>query len=95
MDFEALSVAVIASFAVMKLIEALVSPLWDKYGLDRFWLLYVGFVPTAALAWFTGLNVLPVFAEAPIVGRVLTCLAMGFGPSFLWDLTEIPQKPQV
>lgn len=88
MDVEILGVAIVASFVVMKLIEAIITPLWLRLGWDRFYLIYVSLLIGGGLAWYTGLNALPVFVVEPVVGRVLTCLAVGLGPSFLYDLTD-------
>jgi len=77
----------------MKLIEGVIVPAWERAGLDRFYLIYVGIIIGAALGWFTGLNAFPVFSLEPTIGRVLTCLAMGCGPSFLWDLIDKQPKP--
>lgn len=95
MDIAQLGAAIVAAFVVRQLIEALVKPVWTRYQLDSFWLLYVALGIGAPLAWFTGLNALPVFGLAPVVGRVLTCLAVGLGPSFLHDLIDgKPKAPQ-
>lgn len=95
MDLEQLGVAVVAAFVLMKLTEALLVPLWERLKWDRFYLLYVTVVICGGLAWFTGLNFLPIFAKASLVGRILSCLAMGFGPSFLWDLSDRPEPATV
>ena len=92
MNVELLGVAVMASFVIMKLIEAIVSPLWDRLGWDRFWLLYVGLAIGAGVGWFTGLNCFPVFAESPLLGRVLTTLVIGLGPSFIYDIVDGPSR---
>lgn len=88
MDLEILGVAVIAAWAIMKFIDAIIKPIWARLEWDNFWLLYVALAIGAPLAWFTGLNAFPVFAEAPIIGRVLTCLAVGLGPSFIYDISQ-------
>ncbi len=92
MDIEVLGVAIAAAWVLMKIIEAIISPLWERFELDRFWLLYVGLVIGGALGWFTGLNAFPVFVEAPLIGRVLTALVIGLGPSFIWDLLDGPKQ---
>lgn len=95
MDLGQLGAAIVAAFVVHQLVEALVKPLWERLGRDPFWLLYLSVGIGGPLAWFTGLNALPVFGEAPLVGRVLTCLAVGLGPSFLHDLVDgKPETPQ-
>jgi hypothetical protein len=89
--------AALLAFVLMQFVDALIKPaieivnglLRDEDVRERvlnLWPLYVTVAIAGALAWFTGWNALPVFAEAPIVGRVLTCIGIGLGPSFLHDL---------
>jgi len=40
-------------------------------------------------AWQTGLSLLPVSALASTVGRVMSRLFMGMGPSVLYDLVTL------
>jgi len=92
MNIEILGVAVAAAWVLMKLVEAIISPLWDRFKLDRFWLLYVALAIGAPLGWFTGLDAFPVFAQAPVIGRVLTALVIGLGPSTIWDMLDGPKR---
>lgn len=93
MDTGAIGAAVVAAIVLMRLVEQIVKPFFERYALDKFWLAYITLVVGGVLAWFTGLNALPVFAESPVVGRVLTCLIIGLGPSFIYDLLdEVPQE---
>lgn len=61
MDLGALGAALVAAFVIERLVEALVSPVWDKFALDRFWLLYVAWFIGSALAWATA----PSLCRAP------------------------------
>jgi len=92
MDMEAIGAALVAAIVLMRVVETIVKPFFEKYGLDRFWLAYITLLLGGVLAWFTGLNALPVFAVSSAVGRVLTCLIIGLGPSFIYDLLDrVPQ----
>lgn len=92
MDMGAMGAAIVAAIVLMRVVEQVVKPFFERYELDKFWLPYIALVVGGVLAWFTGLNALPVFAVSPVVGRVLTCLIIGLGPSFIYDLLdEIPQ----
>jgi len=88
MDFELLGAAAIAAFVIMRVVDALIKPFFERYELDKFWLQYIAAGIGAPLGWFTGINAFPVFATAPMVGRVITCLVIGLGPSFIYDLTD-------
>jgi hypothetical protein len=91
MDMPALGTAIVAAFVIMRLTEAIIKPLWLRLNLDAFWLLYATLAIGAALGWFTGLNGFPLFPVSPLLGRLLTCLVIGLGPSFIYDLVD--KKP--
>lgn len=95
MDIGQFGAAIVAAFVIMRIIDQAVKPIWEKAKLDSFWYPYLALALGALLGWFTGINALPVFGVAPIVGRVLTCLTIGLGPSFLFDLVQRkPEFPQ-
>ena len=65
----------------------------EKAALRAAWLAVVNLWPfyTSAifgtwLAWYTGLNFLPIFAQSPLVGRIASCVTMAMGPSAAFDL---------
>ena len=88
MNFEALALAGVAAFIVQKLVEAIVTPLFVARGWNRVGLFYVGLVLGALAGWATGLNFLPMFHDPAWAGRVLSCLAIGLGTSFIYDLAD-------
>jgi len=93
MNIELLGAAIVAAFVVMRLIETVVKPLWARAGLDPFWLCYVSLVIGGALGWFTAINAFPVFSPIePIVGRIVTCLFIGLGPSAIYDMIDGPSE---
>jgi hypothetical protein len=93
MDIGQFGAAIVAAFVIMRIIDQAVKPIWEKVKFDDFWYPYLALVLGGALGWFTGINALPVFGVAPIVGRVLTCLTIGLGPSFLFDLVKGRPEP--
>jgi len=93
MSLEQLAAAIVAAWVSMRLVDEIIKPLWEKAALDKFYLKYTGLVVGAGLAWFTGLNAFPVFAESALVGRIVTCIVTGLGPSFLYDLVD--QQPSL
>lgn len=103
MDTEALLGLVVLSFVIKQLIESLVKPVVEIINLYLAgeaqaarariiaqWPFYLGVGIGAPLLWFTGVNALPAF-HPPEIGRVLTCLAAGLGPSFIFDLVKKPE----
>jgi hypothetical protein len=97
-NYEVIAGLIVAAFVVAKLIEAIkepVRPWWEALpDWGRACLQYVVLAVGAALVWFTGLNALPGFSVVwEPLGRILTCLAGGFGPTFVYDMWM--DKPKV
>jgi len=98
MDLHALAFGLVAAFVIAQTLDkivkpplaalALPEPAARRAGLVALWPFYVSLALAAALAWATGLNLFPVFRESGLVGRLLTCVAIGLGPSFLHDLKD-------
>lgn len=94
MDVEAIAGVGLIALIGAKFIEAIIVPLWDKLKIDHLYLLYFGLIAGGTLGWFTPLNVFPIF-EPPVVGKILTCLAIGLGPSFVYDVwLDKPAPPK-
>lgn len=94
MDIESVAGVGLVALLSTKLVEAIIYPIWDKFTLDKFWLLYVGLVFGGLLGWFTPINVFPMF-EPPVVGKAITCLACGLGSSFVYDIwLDKPAPPE-
>jgi hypothetical protein len=73
-----------------RLVGALLTPLFDKFGLDKFYLMYVAWVTGGVLCYFSGLD---LFADAvpnlaPIARLVLTAVAVGGGSNLLHDIFD-------
>ena len=93
MNLEQLGLAIVAAWVCMRLIEAIVKPLWAKAGLDAFYLTYVALVLGTGFGYATGLAAFPVIQIA-LVNRIVTCLVIGLGPSFIYDLIDkTPETP--
>ena len=75
----------------MRLAEEVLKPLYEKANLDLFYFKYVAMALGFGLMWSTGLNAVPIFH--PLVGRIVTCMVVGLGPSFIYDL--IDKEPSV
>jgi len=93
MDLEALAAMVVAALIITAVVEAIIKPIWERLKLDKFWILYVILISGSALGWFTELNGFPIFKEE-VIGRVLSSLAIGLGPSFIYDNFLDNETPQ-
>lgn len=54
------------------------------------WLALVAIAAGAALSWFLGLNVFPFIAN-PLIGQILTAVAVGLGADFLNEMMTTTQ----
>jgi len=87
---EALQAALLIAIFGERLVEYFVTPLFDKYGWDKSWLLYVGALPgfilcvAAEIDLFAMLGItLPYY-----LGIVATGLAVGGGANLVHDIFD-------
>jgi hypothetical protein len=90
MEFAPEVLAIVVGFMVLsnRLIEALVTPLFDKYEIDKFWLLYVAWVLSGVLVFLANVNLFAGIIPNEIVGKVLTAIVAGGGSNLLHDLVD-------
>ena len=87
---------VLLMIVIQKLIEAIIQPLFVRLKVDTWWLLYVSLVVGFGVGWATGLNAFPVFGVGyEVVGRILTALVCGCGPTFIYDLIDNGQAARL
>lgn len=91
MLFDAAILGVVIGFMILanRLVEMLVTPLFEKYHLDRFWLMYVAWVFSGVLVAFSQVNLFAAYIPNAIVGLVLTAVVAGGGANLLHDLTDV------
>ena len=90
MIFEPEALAVVIGFMVLanRLVEALITPLFKKYTVDSFWLMYIAWVLAGVLVFLADVNLFAPFIEAPLVGKILTAVVAGGGANLLHDLVD-------
>lgn len=89
-------VAVIVGFMVIanRLVAALITPIFEKYSLDKFWLLYIAWILAGVMVAFTDVNLFTSWIPNELVGKILTVIVAGGGSNLLHDLTDKP-KPSL
>jgi len=94
MEFDIVTLGVVIGMMVLanRLVAALVTPLFDKYGWDKFWLMYPAWVLAGVFVWFTGLNLFAAFIPNELIGKILTAIVAGGGSNLLHDLTDKPDN---
>ena len=90
MVFEAQALAIVIGFMVLanRLVEMLITPLFDHYQWDKFALMYIAWVFAGVLVAFSQVNLFVEFIPSPIVGLVLTAVVAGGGSNLLHDLVD-------
>lgn len=90
MDFQPEVLAVVIGFMVLanRLVAALITPIFDKYQLEKFWLMYVAWVIAGVLVWLAGVNLFASYMPSELVGKILTAIVAGGGSNLLHDLTD-------
>ena len=94
MEFDIVTLGVVIGMMVLanRLVAALVTPLWDKYGWDKFWLMYPAWILAGVFVWFTGVNLFASFIPNQLIGQILTAIVAGGGSNLLHDLTDKPDN---
>ena len=90
MEFSPDILAVVIGFMVLanRLVEALITPIFDKYAVDKFWLMYVAWVVAGVLVWLAGVNLFVEFIPNELIGKILTAIVAGGGSNLLHDLVD-------
>ena len=94
MEFDIVTLGVVIGMMVLanRLVAALVTPLWDKYGWDKFWLMYPAWILAGVLVWLTGVNLFVAYIPNELIGKILTAIVAGGGSNLLHDLTDKPDN---
>ena len=90
MEFAPEILAVVIGFMVLsnRLVAALITPVFDKYELDKFWLMYLAWVVSGVLVFLADVNLFTEFMPDPLIGKVLTAIVAGGGSNLLHDLVD-------
>ena len=90
MEFDITVLGVVIGMMVLanRLVAALVTPLFDKYGWEKIWLMYPAWILAGVFVWFTGVNLFAAYIPNELIGKVLTAIVAGGGSNLLHDLTD-------
>jgi hypothetical protein len=94
MQFEPEILAIVIGFMVLanRLVAAIITPLFEKYEIDKFWLMYVSWVLSGVLVFLANVNLFEAIIPNLIIGKVLTAIVAGGGANLLHDLTDVPDE---
>ena len=90
MEFTQEVLSIVIGFMVLsnRLVEALIHPLFEKYELDKFWLMYIAWVVSGVLVFLADANLFADIIINPMIGKVLTAIVAGGGANLLHDLVD-------
>ena len=90
MEFDIATLGIVIGMMVLanRLVAALITPIFDKYGWDKFWLMFVSWALSGVFVWLTGVNLFVAYIPNALVGKVLTAVVAGGGANLLHDLTD-------
>jgi len=93
MEFDVVILGIVIGMMVLanRLVAALITPIFDKYGWDKFWLMFVSWAVSGVFVWLTGVNLFAPYIPSEIVGKILTAIVAGGGSNLLHDLTDKPE----
>ena len=91
MEFDIATLGIVIGMMVLanRLVAALITPIFDKYGWDKFWLMFVSWALSGVFVWLTGVNLFAAYIPNALVGKVLTAVVAGGGANLLHDLTDV------
>ena len=87
-----LTIALFLAMVANRLVEALIVPLYERYKIDRWSLLYVAWLVAGLLVLLSGVNLFAAYLPSPIAGQILTAIIAGGGANLIADLFS-PRKP--
>ena len=90
MQFQPEVLAIVIGFMVLanRLVEALITPLYDKFGWDKFTIMYIAWVLSGVLVFLANVNLFEFIMPNVLIGQILTAIVAGGGANLLHDLTD-------
>jgi hypothetical protein len=83
---QALAVASFLVLAVNRFVDAAITPFFDKYKWDKFWIKYISWILGGGLVFAAQLNLLAGLVPNQTLGLILTAIVAGGGPTLLHDI---------
>jgi len=70
---------------VNRIIAGFFTPIMDAAKLDKKWLMYIAWVLAGLIIFSTDLNLFAAIIPDPMVGQILSAVAVGGGANILYD----------
>jgi len=93
-EFDLAVLGVVIGFMVLanRLVAALVTPLFERYGWDHFALMYIAWAIAGVFVWLSGVNLFTAYIPDVLIGKILTAVVAGGGSNLLHDLVDRPAE---
>ena len=90
MEFSAEVIAILIGFVglVNGFVAGFITPLFDKYNWEKFWLMYVAWVLAGVLVWLAEINLFENYIANPLIGQILTAIVAGRGANLIHDVAD-------
>ena len=82
------AVAVFLAAVAEFLVDGLVSPAFDKFGLDKFWLRYIAWGVASGVVALSAVNLFDGYIPSALVGQALTAVFCGGGSNKIHDFFD-------
>ena len=90
---EPLLIAAFLAIVAKRLVDGLITPLFDRYDWDKFALKYIAWAVAGALVWASGVNLFEAYLPGVLLGQIMTAIVGGGGANFLHDLFNPKYEP--
>lgn len=87
----AITAATFLAIVANRLVDGLITPIFDKFELDKFWLLYISWAVGGVLVWLGGVNLFGEYIDSELIGQILTAIVAGGGANLIHDLFDKPE----
>ena len=90
MEFDVQVLGIVIGFMVLanRLVAALATPLFERYGWDHFALMYIAWAIAGVFVWLSGVNLFVDYIPNELIGKIITAIIAGGGGNLLHDLTD-------
>ena len=70
------------------IVAAIITPIFEKYHLDNFWIMYIAWVVAGVLVFLANINLFASVFPNQIVGLLVTAVIAGRASNILHDITD-------
>lgn len=87
-SIDALTSALTLAIVARTLVAGLITPIFKRFKLDKFWLTYVAWTVSSGIVALGQVNVFGALIPSQIAGMILTCALVGGGSNVLHDFVS-------